>query len=76
MITTKKGLLWRDGRLIELPEADRVAIAHGYMCAERMVKALETGAACPVCQRDDWSESYSNAAGTWKACSCGATVAA
>lgn len=40
-ISTKDGLLFRNGVLIPLPEADEVAALHGYTCAERMVKALE-----------------------------------
>jgi predicted lipoprotein with Yx(FWY)xxD motif len=39
--TTKNGLLYRDGELVGLPEADQVASEHGYMFAERMVHALE-----------------------------------
>jgi len=39
--TTKNGLLYRDGELVCLPEADRVANEHGYMFVERMVHALE-----------------------------------
>jgi len=40
-ITAKQGLLWRNGKVIDLPEADIVAAQHGYLCAERMVRALE-----------------------------------
>jgi hypothetical protein len=40
-ITTKDGLLWRDGKIIDLPEADKVASEHGYDCAEQFVRALE-----------------------------------
>ncbi len=40
-ITTKDGLLYRGGKIIELPEADKVAREHGFECAEAMVKALE-----------------------------------
>lgn len=40
-ITTRDGLLWRDGKIIDLPEADRVARAHGHDYAERFVKFLE-----------------------------------
>lgn len=39
--TAKDGLLWKDGVIVPLPEADVVAAAHGFTCAERMVKALE-----------------------------------
>ncbi len=40
-ITTKNGLLYRDGKMIDLPEADKVAREHGYSFAEQLVKALE-----------------------------------
>lgn len=40
-ITTKYGLLFRNGELLKLPEADRVAALHGFTCAERFVKHLE-----------------------------------
>ena len=40
-ITTKNGLLWRDGKIINLPEADKVARKYGYLYAERFVKYLE-----------------------------------
>lgn len=40
-ITAKDGLLWRDGKIIPLPEADVVAREYGYSCAEAMVRALE-----------------------------------
>lgn len=40
-VTTRDGLLIRNEEIIPLPEADRVAEAHGFICAERMVKALE-----------------------------------
>ncbi len=39
-ITTKNGLLYRDGKMIGLPEADRVAREHGYSYAEQLVRAL------------------------------------
>lgn len=39
-ITTQDGLLYREGKVIMLPEADIVAAAHGFPNAERMVKAL------------------------------------
>ena len=39
-ITTRDGLLYRNEAIIELPEADQVARAHGYGCAEQFVKAL------------------------------------
>ncbi len=45
-ITAKDGLLWRDGAVIDLPEADSIAIAHGHMCAERMVRALSQRVVC------------------------------
>lgn len=40
-ITTKGGLLWEGGRVIDLPRADQVAREHGFEYAERMVKSLE-----------------------------------
>jgi len=40
-ITTKDGLLYRNGKIIELPEADKVARDHGFLYAERFVKSLE-----------------------------------
>jgi len=40
-VTASKGLLWRNGEVIPLPEADRVARAHGYQYAEQLVRALE-----------------------------------
>jgi hypothetical protein len=39
-VTTNGGLLYRDGKLIDLPEADLVARDHGYIYAEQLVKAL------------------------------------
>jgi len=41
-ITTANGLLYRGAKAIMLPEADSIAIARGYMCAEQLVRALET----------------------------------
>lgn len=41
-ITTKNGLLYRNGKMIELPYADDVARKHGYMYAEQLVRALES----------------------------------
>jgi len=40
-ITTKNGLLYRNGEFINLPEADWLAEALGYVYAERLVKELE-----------------------------------
>ena len=40
-ITTKDGLLWRDGKLLNVLEADRVSRSRGFMYAERYVKHLE-----------------------------------
>ena len=48
MISTFGGLLLRDGYIIHLPEADRVAQDHGYQCAEQFVRALEKAAATKV----------------------------
>lgn len=39
-ITAAKGLLWRDGLVVPLPEADRIAEAHGYTCAEQLVRYM------------------------------------
>ena len=41
-ITTKDGLLYRNGKIIELPEADRVARQRGFTYAEHLIKHLET----------------------------------
>jgi hypothetical protein len=40
-ITTKDGLLWRNNKVIRLPEADCVAQKFGYLYAEQLVQALE-----------------------------------
>lgn len=40
-ITTQDGLLYKDGRLVRLPEADYVAHEYGFNDAESMVKAVE-----------------------------------
>lgn len=40
-ITTKGGLLYQHGAMIPLPEADSVAIAAGFNCAEEYVRHLE-----------------------------------
>lgn len=40
-LTTEGGLIWRNDKIIMLPEADWVAQRHGYGCAERMVEAME-----------------------------------
>ena len=42
VLTTKGGLLYSDGRLVDLPEADHVATSLGFSCAETLVKFLET----------------------------------
>jgi len=39
-VTAKDGLLWRGPRMINLPEADRVAEAFGFQCAEALVRHL------------------------------------
>ena len=41
IIVTKGGLLYKDGQLLDVISADQVAREHGYLFAERMVKALE-----------------------------------
>lgn len=48
VVTARDGLLWRDGKYIPLPEADYVATANGYTCAEQMVRALEAPERTPV----------------------------
>jgi hypothetical protein len=40
-LTTKNGLLYRDGEMVDLPEADNVARANGFLYVERLVKHLE-----------------------------------
>lgn len=40
-ITTKDGLLWREGKIIDLPEADIIANALGFLYVERLVKTME-----------------------------------
>lgn len=40
-VTSKDGLLWRDGKAIDLPEADDVARFFGFTCAERLVRHLD-----------------------------------
>ncbi len=45
-ITTKNGLLYRDKKIIPLPEADRVAREHGYQYAEQFMKELEKRNKC------------------------------
>lgn len=42
-ITAKDGLLWVKGKIVELPEADRLAAIHGFYCAEQLVRAIEEG---------------------------------
>jgi hypothetical protein len=42
-ITAKHGLLWVRGEVIPLPRADWVAHRHGFVCCERMMKAMESG---------------------------------
>jgi len=44
-VTSKDGLLWRNGAIIELPEADRVARQHGFDNAEQLVRHLSTTSA-------------------------------
>ena len=44
VITTKNGLLYRNGAVVFLPEADRLAVEHGYWCAEQFIAALTRGA--------------------------------
>jgi hypothetical protein len=39
-LSSMDGLLWRNGQIIKLPEADRVAKEHGFNCAEELVRYL------------------------------------
>lgn len=39
--TAKDGLLWRDGKIVPLQEADREARKHGFLYAEQLVEKLE-----------------------------------
>ena len=39
-ITSKNGLLWKNGKYIELPEADVIANKCGFLYAEQLVKHL------------------------------------
>ena len=39
-ITAKKGLLWRNGKVIPLPEADMIARSRGFQYAEQLVATL------------------------------------
>jgi len=41
-ITTNGGLLWHNGKIIELPMADIVAAVRGFHCAEQFVRHLES----------------------------------
>jgi hypothetical protein len=41
VITAKNGLLYRYGKVIDLPEADQIAREYGYQYAEQFVKALQ-----------------------------------
>jgi hypothetical protein len=43
MITTKNGLLYRDDKIISLPEADEVARINEFIYVERLIRAMETG---------------------------------
>ena len=40
-ITARAGLLWRKGAMINVPEADLIAEANGFMFAEQLVRHLE-----------------------------------
>ncbi len=46
---SKDGLIWKNGEIVELPEADIVANKYGYMYAERLVTALANVIACRLC---------------------------
>lgn len=48
-VTCRAGLLWRNGAPIPQPEADTVARAHGYGCAEEMVRGLRDGTESVLC---------------------------
>lgn len=43
-VTTKNGLLYRDGKIINLPEADQVALKFGFAYAEQLVRHLQSTA--------------------------------
>lgn len=40
-VTARDGLLWQDGKMIDLPMADAIARQCGCLYAERLVKVLE-----------------------------------
>lgn len=40
-ITTQNGLLYYEGKMVSVFEADQIAREHGYVYAEEMVRALE-----------------------------------
>jgi hypothetical protein len=40
-ITTANGLLYKNGKIISLPDADTIAYKYGYVYAERLVRALK-----------------------------------
>ena len=42
-LTAREGLLWIDGKIVELPKADDLARALGETCAERLVRKLTKG---------------------------------
>lgn len=42
-ITSKDGLLWVDGRVVDVHEADRLARLHGFAYAEQLVRAISEG---------------------------------
>lgn len=47
-VTAKDELLWRDGHIVALPEADQIARKCGFLYVERLVKYLEHGEGAPV----------------------------
>ena len=40
-VTAKEGVLWRNGKVIDVVAADRLAVKCGLQCAEQLVRHLE-----------------------------------
>jgi hypothetical protein len=40
-ITVAKGLLWKDGEVIDTITSDEIANQHGFMYVERLIAAVE-----------------------------------
>ena len=41
-VTAKDGLLWIQGKPVELPHADRLAQLHGFYFAEQLVREINS----------------------------------